>query len=110
MKFLIRLVLSVLIGITTGFIIFIMNDSVAVWITSVVAAFLVAAILGGTFGKSGLRLLIVAVGVIITFVAYFSLLYYLNKKANSFSEVMIIFCAPYVLTTYVMSSSIGADS
>jgi hypothetical protein len=55
-------------------------------------------------------LLIVAIGAIIAFFACFFLLCYLNKKVNSFSETMIIYCVPYVLIAFVVLCSMGADS
>lgn len=110
MKFLIRLILSLLIGTTVGFVISIINDSAAIFITAAATAFLVALILGGSFGKTRLRLLIVAIGAIIAFFACFFLLCYLNEKVNSFSETMIIYCVPYVLIVFVVLCSMGADS
>ena len=103
MKFLIRLILSVFVGGVLGFVILIINEDLCIIVTSGIVAFIVGSVLDGVFEKSSLRWLIMVAGGIVAFIAYLSLLIYLNEEAEALVGPMIAFFAPYVLTVFAIS-------
>lgn len=99
-----RVVLSLIAGSAVGFLVLLLGESLAMLITSGLAALLVAGVTYGLASRlKGLEWLLALVAGIATFFLYGALLGSQNENAGSMFGFLLPAFAPYVVAVFLYS-------